>query len=545
MQSTDGFLSYDDVQDMRRADRKVKNPYKIVAQRGGQENMLSSSADIIIGGGCRGGSKSFSLLLEALYDIYDKNFHAILFRSDLNALTSLIDDSKNVYSQFGNFNQSKNDLTWNFNAGGFLRFSYHDGTFDSFQKRIQGHQYAFIGVDEITHIDFAKFKYLITCNRNAHGIRNRFWGTCNPDPDSWVAKFIDWWIGEDGYPIKERDGKLRYCFMDGDNVDSIVWGDTREEVYQQCKDIIDRYYTPEMQAFGKPQDLFVTSVAFVEAKLTDNIQLMRSDPTYIKNLSGQSDEQRARDFEGNWKFRSAGEDMIKMQHMLDFYDNDHQLGDKVRRASCDIALEGGDRLVMWLWIGNHIQDIFSCRLDSEATVSVVRAKLREWQVMEENFVYDVNGLGQYFKGFFKKAVPFNNAAAVDPEFKFIYGNLKSQAAYLFADKLKNGEISINPNLLDMRFSGKNYSDMRLADILMKERKSIARDRNKEDKGFCLVQKKVMISIVGHSPDFIEGAYMIEIFNINKKKAHRSPSGVPHRVSSFFRGGKPAHGRLKW
>lgn len=528
---------------MRDADRNVRNPYKIIAQQGGQEKALSSTADIIFFGGARGGAKSFSALLEAQKDIYNKNFHGIIFRSDLNALVSIIDDSRVVYSQFGTFNQSKNDLTWNFNAGGFLRFSYHDGTFENFQKRVQGHQYAYICVDEVTHIDFAKFKYIITCNRNAHNIRNRIWATCNPDPDSWVAKFIGWWIGEDGFPIKERDGKVRYVFMDGDNVDSIVWGDTREEVYQQCRHLIDSRYTPEMHEFGDPKNIFIKSVTFISSKVTDNKQLLRSDPSYIGNLFGQSEEQRARDLDGNWKFRSTGEDIIKMQHMIEFYSNAHQLGDKVRRASCDIALEGGDRLVMWLWVGNHLQDVFSCRLDSEATVRVVKAKLKEWQVLEENFVYDLNGLGQYFKGFFKKAVPFNNAAAVSDEFKYMYGNLKSQAAYMFAEKLKNGEISINPNLLDLRFSGKNYTDVRLADILMKERKSIARDKNKEDKGFCLVQKKIMISLVGHSPDFIEGAYMIEIFNINKRK-HTPPNGLPRRVSRMGFGSRHIRGRIR-
>ena len=31
--------------------------------------------------------------------------------------------------------------------------------------------------------------------------------------------------------------------MDGDNVSGIYWGDTREEVYEQCKDIIPVSYT--------------------------------------------------------------------------------------------------------------------------------------------------------------------------------------------------------------------------------------------------------------------------------------------------------------
>ena len=518
------------INQLRESDKKHKNDKRIIAQAGGQENMLASNADIIIGGGSRGGSKSFSLLLETLKDVYNPRFQSILFRSDINALANLIEESQNLYQDFGLYNRAKNDMTWNFHFGGYLKFAYHEGDFDSFKKRFQGHQYAYIGIDEVTHIAFDKFKYLVTCNRNAHNIRNRIWGTCNPDPDSWVATFINWWIGEDGLPIPERDGVMRYCFMEGDDVNQIVWGDTREEVFQQCKDTILKYWRTEYEQFGSPQDIFIKSVAFVEAKLADNFQLMRSDPTYLANLAGQSEEQRARDLEGNWKFRIVGDDMIKMQQMLEFYDNPQQDGDHTHRASCDVALEGGDRLVLWLWVGNHIQDIYSCRMDAKRTVETIRAKLQEWGVMEENFTYDLNGVGQLLKGFFPKAIPFNNIAAVDTDFKYIYANLKSQAAYLFAENINNGAYSINPALLDIRFSGKKYENRRLRDLLMQERKAIRKATGREERGFQLIQKSEMISLIGHSPDFIESLLMREIFNIRAPKKRHKPRHLPRRTS---------------
>lgn len=531
---TQKIVPYADIQMLREADRKHKNDKRIIAQAGGQEDMLSCNADIIIGGGSRGGSKTFSLLLEPLKDIDNPRFQSVLFRSDIGALNNIIEESPNLYRDFGVYNRAKNDMTWNFNSGGYLKFNYHAGGIDEFKQRFQGHQYAYIGIDEVTHIAYAKFKYLVTCNRNAHGIRNRMWGTCNPDPDSWVATFISWWIGENGLPLPERNGKIRYCFMDGDDVNQIVWGDTREEVFKQCKDTIMKYWREEYEQFGKPEDVFVKSVAFVEAKLADNFQLMRSDPTYLANLAGQSEEQRARDLEGNWKFRSVGDDMLKMQHILDFYENEVQEGDNVRRASCDVAFDGGDRLVMWLWIGNHIQDVFSCRMDAKSTVETIKAKLSEWGVMEENFTYDLNGIGQIVKGFFPNAMPFNNMAAVEPDFKYIYANLKSQAAYMFVEKIINKEYSINPNILERRYSGKGYEDKMLRDILMRERKAIKRAKGREEAGFRLTAKSEMISLIGHSPDFIESLIMHEIFNIKKKKVHRKPKHLPRRVSATFR-----------
>lgn len=509
-------LDCDYVQSLRDADKKRPNHLKIIAQLGGQEKMLNSSADIIIGGGCRGGSKSFTLLMEALKDIKKQNFRSVIMRHEINDLSDLVETSYKLYNPFGKYNKSKNDMTWNFDKGGYLEFSYHADSVEDFKKRFQGHQYSYVGVDEITHMDYTKFKYMVTCNRNAYSIRNRIIGTCNPDPDSWVAKFIDWWIGEDGFPIPERDGIVRYCFMDGDSTSGIYWGDTKEEVYQQCKETIDKYWRAEYEQYGTPQDLFIKSATFIEAKLSDNIQLMRSDPTYLANLANQSEEQRARDLDGNWKYRSVGDDMIKLQHMENFYHAPYKQGDNVRRVSCDVAFEGGDNMVMVLWVGWHIQDIYVCQFNSRMAVNAVKSKLNEWHVREENFTYDLNGLGQAFKGFFPKAIPFNNREAVTDEFKGIYANLKSQAAYLFADKLINCEISINENLIDKKFNGTPLSL-----ILNKERKAIRQSINEADKGFSLIKKVEMKSIVGHSPDFIEAMLMRMIFEI-KKTAHVKP-----------------------
>lgn len=518
-------LDYEYIQMLRDADRKIPNPNKIIAQGGGQENMLSTPADITICGGCRGGSKTFTLLMETLKDIKNKNFRSVLLRHEIDDLSDMVETSSTLYDDFGEYNKSKNDMRWNFYKGGFLKFSYHADTLDDFKKRFQGKQFAYIGVDEITHMEYLKFKYLITCNRNAFHIRNRFIGTCNPDPDSWVAKFIDWWIGEDGLPIPERDGRVRYCFMDGDNVSGIYWGDTSEEVYEQCKDIIHAYWKPEYEQYGTPQELFIKSVTFIEAKLSDNVKLMSSDPTYLANLVNQSDEQRARDLDGNWKYKAAGDDIIKLTHMEALYRNSMQIGDGIRRVSCDAAFEGGDSLVMWLWEGWHIRDIFVCKLDSKKTVDTVKAMLEEWHVREECFTYDLNGLGQIFKGFFPNAIPFNNKEAVEEKFKYIYANLKSQAAYLFAQKIINREISIEPTLLERKFSGKGFEKVPLRQILDKERKAIRKDEDSEEKGWTIIKKIIMKKLVGHSPDFIEALLMRMIFEIKHKRKHIKGLGL--------------------
>ena len=519
------ILPYSFVASLREKDAGKNNPYRIIAQEGAQERMLSQYADIIICGGSRGGAKSFSLVMEGLKDIREPAFNGLIVRNEKDDLTTIIDYSLQMYSQYGAFNRSINDRTWNFFPGGHLKFSYYGDAFDEFKKRFQGKQYNYIGIDEITHMPYEKFKYLATCNRNGAGLRNRIWGTCNPDPDSWVRKFIDWWIGEDGFPIRERDCKLRYCFMDGDTPDTIYWGDTPHEVYEQCKSIIDPLWNDAYAALGYDKErMFVKSVTFVRAGLDENIKLMQSDPSYLANLAQQSDEQRARDLEGNWNYKIAGDDLIKMEDMEHFYAQPKIPGG-AKYASCDIAFEGGDSLVMWLWEGMHIKDIYVCRNNAKTTINNVKVKLGEWGVLEENFVYDLNGLGQTFRGFFPRAKPFNNMEGVDPKYKGMYHDLKSQCAYIFAHKLMDGAMSIEPRLLSLRFSGRAFDKAELRQILMRERKAIRPSDDSSDKGFTLIRKAQMKAIVGHSPDYIEALLMRMVFEIGKG-VHRKPRGLP-------------------
>ena len=124
-------------QEYAQAVRAEKNRRKIIDQLGGQENMLASPADLIIGGGSRGGSKSYSLLLEALKDVRNKNFKAVILRNEKPDLDDLAEVSHEIFDQFGVYNKSKNDMTWNFDSGGFLRFSYFADIWEEFVKRFQ------------------------------------------------------------------------------------------------------------------------------------------------------------------------------------------------------------------------------------------------------------------------------------------------------------------------------------------------------------------------------------------------------------------------
>lgn len=494
---------------------------------------------------------TITMLMEPMYDIRNKHFNGMIFRKNKDDFENIINESTRWFSHMGRYNKSKDDMTWYFKSGAKLGLTTYDMPMTDFDIAFRGQQFAYIGIDELPQMPFEMFKFLMTCNRNTVGVHSRILGTCNPDPLSWLRKFLDWWIGKEdtvysdgkrhperkGFIIPERDGVIRYCYMPDDSVDNIYWGNTPEEVYEQCRELIDAAWDPEWEQYGYTKTSFaVKSVTFIKANLKDNRALLKSDPGYVASLLNQPEEIRAREFDGNWDVIKTGNDMIQAFHLDKVFKNAQMLGDKIRRATCDVAGTGGDNCVTWLWIGWHVADVYVTRRDPYTTAGDLRSKLQEWGVLEENFAYDLNGMGQVLKGAFPRAIPFNNQEAVALRDKNLYDCIKSQCAYKFAERTQQSGWSIEPTLLDRKYQiGKDTRT--LYSILQLERKCVKQDMSKADRGWCLIHKEQMKNkgIVGHSPDFFEALFMREIFEVKKTQAtvpdwlHRN-----HSISSVRR-----------
>lgn len=470
------------------------------------------------------------LLTKPLPDITNRFFNGIIFRKNKGDFENIINETKRWYEPLGKYNKSADDMTWNFKYGSHLNLTYFDMPYQEFDDKYRGQQFAYIGIDEAPQMEFKRFKFLTTCCRNTNNIKSRILFTCNPDPLSWLRQFLDWYIGKEdtiyadgkkhperkGFIIPERSGKIRYFYSPDDNVNNIIWGNNPHEVYLQIKDIADEGWNENLAQYGHTRETYlVKTFRFTKADLLDNKALMELDPDYIKNLYQQPPEVRARELEGNWDIIRTGDDMIQPQHLERIFHNAPIMGDRVRRASTDVAGDGGDNCWTWFRIGNHIQDCFVCKLDVYTTIPLIKAKLREWGVLEENYVYDLQGVGQVFKGAFPNAVQFNNQEACDGDDRKLYDCKKSQCAYLFAQHTQQAEWSIEPTLLDRMYDVHGVT-MSVRNILMQERKAIRQDMTKQDRGWCLIHKEQMKhkSLVGRSPDAIESLCQFEVFEID-------------------------------
>lgn len=255
-------------------------------QKGPQTQFLSTTAHIAIYGGAAGGGKSFGLLLEPLRHYKNKKFGGIIFRRNTTQIRNeggLWDESMNIYHYFrGKPTESK--LEWTFPAGSRMKFAHLE--YDKTVLDYQGSQIPFIGFDELTHFSEQQFFYMMSRNRSTSGVPGYIRATTNPDPDSWVRLFIDWWIGKDGFPIKEHSGKLRW-FIRLD--EKLIWANSAEELFA---------------TYGDGEEIQPKSVTFIPALLSDNKVLTSKDPSYLANLLALSRVDRLRLHGGNWNVRA-------------------------------------------------------------------------------------------------------------------------------------------------------------------------------------------------------------------------------------------------
>lgn len=268
---------------------------EIRPQPGPQTEFLSTSADIAIYGGAAGGGKSWALLAEPVRHIRNSNFGAVVFRRNTTQIRNeggLWDESMRVYPHLG-ATPKEMTLEWKFPSGSTVSMAHLE--YDKSVLNYQGSQIPLQLWDELTHFSEHQFFYMLSRNRSTCGVRPYIRATTNPDADSWVAKFIAWWIDQDtGYAIPERSGKIRYFVRVAEKV---IWADDPEELAQ---------YTMK-DADGNDVPIPPKSVTFISSKLTDNKILMQADPGYMANLMALPLVERERLLGGNWKIRpSAG-----------------------------------------------------------------------------------------------------------------------------------------------------------------------------------------------------------------------------------------------
>lgn len=486
----------------------------IKPQKGYQMMALSSVADIVIGGGAAGVGKTFTLLLEPLRHKDVKGFGAVIFRRTYTQIRSeggLWDASKKIYSLVSGAKPKESSYEWFFGKSSKLKFSHLE-----YEKNIydwQGSEIPLIGFDELTHFSKSMFFYLLSRNRSTCGVAPYVRATCNPDPDSWVAEFISWWIDpETGFPIPERQGVVRYFVRDGE---SYIWGDSKKEVAEKAK-----YYLEPLiegaKGLAKYED-FIKSVTFIGGSIYDNAELLKVNPEYLGNLASQSDEEKSRLLHGNWKVVINANDVYDYYAFRDMFTNSFVKAGE-RRIVVDVAGFGCNYLVAGFFNGFRLEDIelYDKTTGKDVIDLLLKFKLKH-KVRNSNILYDADGVGFFIggekNGFIEGAVPFHNGGRmVETGDKRLFANIKTQCYVYSGERVARGESYISEQVADKMYDDKTTVRQRF----MLERKAIKKAAKRDEEPTRLISKDEMKQkyLGGSSPDLLDMFMMVEWFDLN-------------------------------
>jgi len=158
-----------------------------------QKVFLRTNSIEALFGGAAGGGKSSALLMAALQYVDVPNYSAILFRrtfADLALPGALMDRFKSWMSNFDDVHWNANSYVATFPSGARISFGYLNNTND--YLRYKGSEFQFIGMDEVTEIREADYRYLFSRLRRPasgplSGVPLRMRAASNPAPN-WVRQ---------------------------------------------------------------------------------------------------------------------------------------------------------------------------------------------------------------------------------------------------------------------------------------------------------------------------------------------------------------------
>lgn len=493
----------------------------IAPQPGFQEKVLGSPADILICGGSSGPGKTFCLLLEPIRHYLVRGFYAVIFRRTYPQIENpggLWDKSMNLYPYIGGI-AKKSSMEWAFADKSGRQLSKivfrHMQNEDDWQN-YQGTEIPYFGFDELTQFERSQFFKILAWNRSTCGVKPYVRATCNPDPDSFVAELIEWYLRDDGFPDPEKDGKLRYFVT---IEDSMIWGDSKPEVYEKAKSKLDQI------PIANKMDL-IKSFSFIKGEVYENRKLLDSDPQYIANLLAMSEEEQLRFLGGNWKIKISKEIIFNHVSFSDCFTNDF-VEEQEGYITADIATTGRDVFVISYWRGKVWRDVeFISKNSGKEAIEKIDEFRNKYRVVNSHILFDADGVGGGMTGWIEHCVEFHGNAT--PIGKINYRNLKSQCFIELANsinqkmpKTPKDLYYIHPDVARKVFEGNIpalYRGRTIRWILEHQMKAIRIDKPElgSDQKLAIIKKDEQKSYLsGISPDFIEQMMFREYFELHK------------------------------
>lgn len=443
-------------------ERRVIKP-----QAGFQERFVRSNVDCVFGGGILGAGKSFAAVLAVAEPSLDPNFRGLFLRNNLGDLRSgggLLDNFREAYGSSVEITESGEPRV-TFPSGARVDVTHvSDQSREKVMQRFKGRQYDFIYFDEGTGFTWECFTAIYTRNRGKAKWTGKVRMTTNPDRDHWIRKFIEWYIGLDGFIMEEREGVVRYFYIAGETVNDVVWGDSKEDVYKKCRIDINRKLAKINGSTGTTtyKDL-IKSFTFYLGKMSENKAMLEGNDGYAGSVAMMGGRSAQQLLEGNWNVSANDvlDSPITTEMANSVFTNDPQRnGD--RWVTCDLADTGDDNFIAIAWDGFHVIDILIlCKTTPKMNAEQLQMFAASHDVADSHIIYDaVRGI--YINDYIEDAIPFISYHAPMGMYGRMALKLKDECYLRLVEVIRRREISFEEGIAERVYEHQN----------MKERMSI-------------------------------------------------------------------------
>ena len=362
----------------------------------------------------------------------------------------------------------------------------------------KGSEYDLIAFEELTSFSWETFTYLMSRNRGKAKNTGHIIATTNPKKNHWVRKFIDAYVGYDGLIDPKMDGVVRYFYLNGEKVEDVVWGDTKKEVYDRCRESIDS----KLKAFGgqATYENLIKSFTFILGKTSENVAMLENNKNYIGSIAATGAKRSQIFVEGNWDI-DEDEDVenaaIKREDAKRCLDNTECTNGDLW-ITADLADVGKDNSVFLAWDGFHIFDIMiRQRCLPRDNAQWLQEFAIKYNIPDTHIIYDATR-ALYINDYIKDAVPYISS-------KLPRGILRRSARYLkdecylrLASVIENGMLSISESVSSKKYvHQKNLGSGMTVGMEFLDECAVVLFEQLANGKKCLLGKKEMNKRLGH------------------------------------------------
>ena len=240
---------------------------------------------------------------------------------------------------------------------------------------------------------------------------------------------------------------------------------------------------------------------FVQALPTDNPHLPQS---YLDSLLSLDDNSKQRLYYGNWEYDNDPAKLIDYEKIQNIFTNDFVSNGEMY-ISADIARYGSDKMVIMVWSGFRVIEIFTLNKSSVIETSqAIKDLSNKHKVPLNNIIADEDGVGGGVVDILRCKGFVNNSKPMLVENNIVqYQNLKTQCYYKLAEMIQNNSIFVNCN------------DGTVIDTITKELEQVKRDKIDSDGKLQILSKEKVKELIGRSPDYSDALMMRMYFEFKQ------------------------------